>query len=489
MFQKSSAALLFALILFFFWKWVTPIFMGNFLAELFLTPVLKLAFSEALLILAFAITFDFGWQFAFRVFVILIARVHQQISHILFIHRQITTGKISNKIKTLESKLSQVEGNTQVEFPVLKKLAALRTRLRALKASIALSEEEYKPFVSIIIPCHNSSKVIDETLKQVLNLEYENKEIIVVDDGSTDNTYEIASKYKQYVNVVRRSFCSGRKTGAINFGLAFTSGDVIVVIDDDTIVEKNSLNYIVKPLFDTSVAGAGANIRIFSNNSNLITKLQEIEYMIIMQLVKPFQAYFFKAVLIISGSYGAFKKKYLERIGGWDIDIITEDLDLTWKLYRLKKRVMHSERSVCYTDVPSTFKDLVKQRNRWDYGLFETISKHKSFIFSKRFPALGFGLLPESVFFEIITIAARPFYILVLIILTGMNLLSIFLLIIYFYLFLEFSIIFCTGLLSRDKKLCLKAIYAPAMLVYHQFLAVIRIRALWRFATKKGVEW
>lgn len=462
--------------------------MGNFLTDLFLYPVLKLAFSEILLILAFAAIFDFGWQFAFRIFVILIARTHQQINHILFINKQAKTEKTLEAIIKLENKLIKVESNKKKAFKILKKLSALRTRARALKTLIMQSIEEYTPFVSIIIPCHNSSKVIDDTLKQVLSLEYENKEIIVVDDGSTDDTFEVVSRYKQYIKIVRRSFCSGRKTGAINFGLAFASGDIIVVIDDDTIVEKNSLSHIVKPLFDPSVAAAGANIRVFSNNSNLITKLQEVEYMIIMQLAKSFQAYLFKAVLIISGSYGAFKKKYLERIGGWDIDIITEDLDLTWKLYRLKKRVVHSEKAVCYTEVPSTLKDLIKQRNRWDYGLFETIFKHRNFIFSKRFPALGFGLLPESVFFEIITIAARPLYILTLI-LTGMNLFSVFLLIIYFYLFLEFLIIFCTGLLSSNKRLCLKAVYAPVMLIYHQFLAFVRLRALWRFATKKGIEW
>jgi cellulose synthase/poly-beta-1,6-N-acetylglucosamine synthase-like glycosyltransferase len=457
------------------------------LCSIFVEPVAVLSLKEILLILAFAITFDFFWQFAFRVVVILIARAHKNIANKISTRKINKIVSLSSRINKLENKLSVAEEKDSSTTGILKKLANARKKLRELQ-KVTDKEIIQQPFVSIIIPCHNSEEVIEDTLKQVVNLNYENKEIIVVDDGSTDKTFEVASKFKDSINLIRREFCSGRKTGATNFGLSFAKGDIIVVIDDDTIVERNSLKPLVEPLFGQDVAAVGGNVEVFSEKNNLLTKFQSIEYLIIMQLVKPFQAYFYRAVLIISGSYGAFHKKYLERIGAWDVDIITEDLDLTWKLYRLKKRVLHSEKAVCFTEVPTSLKALAKQRNRWDFGLFETISKHRGFLFSRRFPALGFALLPETIFFEIIAIAARPLYILVLI-LTGRNLYGTVLLVFYFYLALEFLIIFITGLLSSDKRFCLKAVYAPLMLFYHQFLALVRIRALYRFAAKKGIEW
>jgi cellulose synthase/poly-beta-1,6-N-acetylglucosamine synthase-like glycosyltransferase len=440
-----------------------------------------------MLILGFALVFDFFWQYAVRVLVINWTKLFKVLrSSRLFLSRR-RIDRLRQKIKHLEEKYDRASEGSRKQISVLRKLAKTRGDLRTFEETLTSGPAPHEPFVSIIIPCHNSEDVLGPTLDGVLALDYQNKEVLVVDDGSTDATKEVALRYGDNIKLISRETCSGKKTGAIMFGLTFARGDTVVVIDDDTIVAKPSLRELLSPLTRDDVAAVGGNVRV-NPGKNVLVKIQQIEYLVMMEMAKPFQTDLYQAVLIISGAYGAFKKDLLNKVGAWDADIITEDLDLTWKLYRLKKRVLFSEKAVCYTDAPATFKTFVKQRIRWDVGLFQTLFKHRTFIFSRRFPALGFGLLPETIFFEIISVVARPIYLLIPFLLTK-NITGLWLLLTYFYLTLEFLVIATAGLMSDDKKLCLKAVYAPVMLVYHQLLAIIRIIALYRYLTRKEIVW
>lgn len=457
----------------------------SFLNSYFIQPLASLMVKELLLILGFALIFDFFWQYLVKVLVVLGWQTKAALADLIIKRYQKKLVKLETKIKQLEAQLKVSYGRNWQRL--VKKLARLRKKHFGYKNFLWQATKPFEPFVSIIVPCHNAEAVLENTLKQLLKIDYENKEIIVVDDGSTDKTAAIAAQFQPQINLVQRKVCSGRKTGAINFGLAFCRGDIVVVVDDDTLIAPSSLRYLVQPLKEAGVAAVGGNVKVYPTNG-LITKVQEVEYLTIMQISKPFQTYFYGTVLIISGAFGAFYKKYLAQIGQWDVDIVTEDLDVTWKLYRLRKKVAYSPQAVCWTEIPTTIRQLVKQRSRWDYGLFETVAKHKKMLFSRRFPAIGFGLLPETVFFELFSIFVRPLYI-ALLIATGRNLYTVILTIFYFYLALEVLTIFTAGLLSGQKSSCFKFVYAPLMLLYHQFLAVLRFRALWRFITKKGVEW
>jgi len=457
----------------------------TFLNSYFIKPLLALTLKELFFILAFALIFDFFWQYLFKVSVVIFSRLQQRWQTWRLKQQKALLKKVKKQISQIEKVVNLASGWRQQR--ALKKLAALRKKEFSLEKIVTKAAKPFLPFVSIIIPCHNGEAVLEKTLKAVLSINYKNKEVIVVDDGSTDKTAAIAAKFKPQITLVTRKVCSGRKTGAINFGLSFCQGETVVVIDDDTIVEPDALTYLVAPLAMPEVAAVGGNVKVYPVNT-LLTKVQALEYLTIMELSKPYQNNLYGTVLIISGAFGAFFKKYLALIGQWDVDIITEDLDLTWKLYRLRKKVLYSQKAACYTEIPTTLKQLIKQRSRWDYGLFETVAKHKKMLFSRRFPALGFGLLPETVFFELFSIFARPLY-LVFLVLSGRNLFVVFLVIVYFYLVLEALTIFTAGLLSNKKRNCLKLYYAPLMLVYHQFLAVVRFRALYRYLTKKGVEW
>lgn len=456
----------------------------NTLNKYLVKPVVALSWLELLLIVAFGLIFDFFWQYLVRLLVTLNSHLQEIFSSLNIQIKKRKLTKAKKAVKQLEQK---VQEQKQPSRRHLRQLLKLRKKVFYLENFLEQVEKPFYPFVSIIIPCHNSEATLEKTLNHVLQLNYPKKEIIVVDDGSTDNTAAIAKKYAPPVNLVQRKVCSGRKTGAINFGLAFCRGDIVVVIDDDTFVAKEALNFLIKPLKQEKIAAVGANIQVYPTNT-LLTKLQEIEYLTIMELSKPYQDFFYGTVLIISGAFGAFYKKYLAQIGEWDVDIITEDLDVTWKLYRLRKKIRYSQKAVCATEIPTKITQLIKQRSRWDYGLFETLAKHKQLLFSFKFPTIGFGLFLETLFFEVLSVFARPLY-LVGLVLGGQNLYTAFLVIFYFYLALEGLTIFTAGLLSNKKRNCLKVIYAPLMLIYHQFLVVLRFRALYRFLTKKGVEW
>ncbi len=459
----------------------------NVLYNILWEPVTKLTFPSILLVLGFALFFDFFWQFGLRVALIAVVNIKHRFPSprsAIDIHR---IKRLEKKISAYERIYDGLSEDSRKTTRVLKKLAFLRGKLRLAETRIPPEPEPHEPFVSILIPCHNSEDVLGKTLDSVLALEYENKEILVIDDGSTDKTKDVARAYGDRIKLIVRETCSGRKTGAIMFGLSFARGDTVVVIDDDTIVNPSSLGELLIPMATADVAAVGGNVRVIPGKP-LLVRLQQIEYLVLMEIAKPFQTHFYHAVLIISGAYGAFKKELLHMVGAWDADIITEDLDLTWKLYRLKKRVLFSERAVCYTDVPDDLRSFFKQRIRWDIGLFQTLIKHRSFVFSRRFPALGFGLLPETIFFEVLSVLARPIYILVPLFVTK-NLVGLVLVLIYFYLTLEFLVIITAGLLSEDKRLILKFVYAPIMLLYHQMLAVVRIVAFYRYLTRKEVTW
>lgn len=364
----------------------------------------------------------------------------------------------------------------------------LRNRLQAANIYYAkLLEPAYHPKVSIIIPVHNGSEVIEETLRQIKKTRYPDFETIVVDDGSTDDTAEKVAKF-DWVKLVRRATSSGKKTGAINFGLNYASGQVIVVIDDDTPPEPDALAEVVQPLKASRVAASGGNIQVFGARRNLLVRLQELEYLKTMELGRAWQSLIYNAVVVISGAFGAFNREYLAQIGDYDIETITEDLDVTWKLYKLKRMVGFAPYAYAKTDVPVTLGTLKHQRRRWDMGLLQTVSKHRDLVFNKRFGKVGMLMLPEALILELFLIIIKPFYIMILIF-RHINLAEIALTSFYFYLVLEVLSISTAGLFSNKKKWALRVYYAPLMIFYYTWLATVRWSAIIAYVRGKEMKW
>lgn len=246
----------------------------------------------------------------------------------------------------------------------------------------------HRPLVSVIIPARNEERVIDYTIRSVLESDYEPKEVIVVDDASTDRTFEVASKYQgPRFKVLRREIGGMGKARALNFGLRFAKGDVIVFIDADTIISREAITELVRKLQDPNVSAVAGNVMV-RNRVNLITKLQAVEYIATFHLFRKGLSVL-GAVPIISGALGAFRRSVLEATGFYDADTITEDFDVTVKALKSGRVVQASSYAVAFTEVPEDLRSLYRQRLRWYRGAFEVLLKHRD-VYAYR---SGFGHL------------------------------------------------------------------------------------------------
>ncbi len=238
----------------------------------------------------------------------------------------------------------------------------------------------YRPMVSVIIPARNEEKVIEHAIKSVLESDYEPKEVIIVDDASTDRTFEVALKYQgSKVKVLRREVGGLGKARALNFGLRFSKGDVIIFMDADTLIGRDAIRELVRKLQNPSILAVSGNV-VVRNRTNLLTKLQAIEYIVSFHLFRKGLS-IFGAVPIISGALGAFRRDVVEVTGLYDVDIVTEDFDITVKTLKLGRVVQASSYAVAYTEVPERLGDLYRQRLRWYRGAFEVLFKHRDVMF------------------------------------------------------------------------------------------------------------
>ncbi len=261
------------------------------------------------------------------------------------------------------------------------------------KNVIKRSKVKKKPKISIIIPAYNEEKNISALLKNILKINYDRKklEIIVVDDGSTDNTYHLAKKFSRFgIKVYKKE--NGGKGSALNFGLKKCSNDLIMAMDADTVLTKDSLINIIKYLDSPSTMSVIPNIRVYKP-SNHLEKVQDVGYAL---------TNFIRKILALSNSLNIanaspiFKKTFFKKYGGFDEKNITEDFEIGLRIQSKNYNVEHAFDSIVYTKVPKTFKSLMKQRIRWYYGLFYNLKKYR-FMFGSKYGDIGTFLLPITV--------------------------------------------------------------------------------------------
>ncbi|MCH7647137.1 MAG: glycosyltransferase [Thaumarchaeota archaeon] len=238
------------------------------------------------------------------------------------------------------------------------------------------------PRISIIIPAYNEEKVIANTIEGLLETKYPRKEIIFVDDGSKDNTLQIASQYKDKIKVLHKE--NGGKATAINYGIVYSTGEIIVIVDADTIIGRQSLKEIVKGFeLNEHVAAVAGNIKV-RNRMNWITKCQALEYIIGIQIVRrAFDV--FGSITIVPGALGAFKKSFLSQTGAYGKDTIVEDFDQTIKLLKAGLITQGSTKATAYTEAPNTLRDFAAQRKRWYRGNIQVLKRHKDALINPRF--------------------------------------------------------------------------------------------------------
>ena len=247
------------------------------------------------------------------------------------------------------------------------------------------------PQISIIIPAYNEEKVIAHTIEGLLETKYPKKEIIFVDDGSKDRTLDIATLYKDKIKVLHKE--NGGKASALNYGLVYATGEIIVIVDADTIIGRHSLKEIVKGFeVNEHVAAVAGNIKV-RNRVNLITKCQALEYITGIQIVRrAFDV--FGSITIVPGALGAFKKSVLTESGPYGKETIVEDFDQTIKLLKAGLITQGSSKATAYTEAPNTLHDFVAQRKRWYRGNIQVLKRHSDALFNPRFGYLQRLSLP-----------------------------------------------------------------------------------------------
>jgi poly-beta-1,6 N-acetyl-D-glucosamine synthase len=258
------------------------------------------------------------------------------------------------------------------------------------------------PTLSVLVPAYNEEKVIARTIDGLLDTNYPNKEIIVIDDGSKDDTLKIANTYKTKVKVLHKE--NGGKASALNHGIAFANGEIIAIVDADTIVGKDALKQLVKGFsVDKNVAAVAGNIKV-RNRMNLLTWTQALEYVAGIEIIR--RAFdFFGSITIVPGALGAFRKTALEDVGAYHKDTLVEDFDATVKVLKSGFVISGSTRATAYTEAPQTIHDFYKQRKRWYRGNLQVLTRHGETLFNPRYAFLYRIAFP----FMIISMVVLPF--------------------------------------------------------------------------------
>ena len=243
----------------------------------------------------------------------------------------------------------------------------------------ALPLEKF-PFVSILMPAHNESSILYPVIEQMVELNYPNYEIIIINDGSSDDTAEViknlTSKYPIVRGIDLKPNCG--KANALYLGLIASRGEILVGVDADSYLDKNAIRYLVSHFVNENngerVGAVTGNPRV-RNRGSLLGKLQLCEYASIISLIKRTQRVLGK-VMTVSGVCVAYRKRALVDCGFWDRDMMTEDIAVTWKLEKKFWDIRYEPRALCWMLVPETVKGLWRQRKRWSEGGLEVIFRH-----------------------------------------------------------------------------------------------------------------
>ncbi|WP_416240715.1 poly-beta-1,6-N-acetyl-D-glucosamine synthase [Acinetobacter sp. WCHAc010052] len=240
----------------------------------------------------------------------------------------------------------------------------------------------YYPAVAVLVPCFNEGDNAEETLSHALALDYPDFEVIAINDGSSDNTAEVlnrlAEKHER-LRVVHLAQNQG-KAMALQAGSLLTKAEILLGIDGDALLDKHAATWMVRHFNeDPTVAAVTGNPRI-RTRSTLIGRIQVGEFSSIVGMIKRAQRSFGR-LFTVSGVITAFRKSAVHDVGYWSPDMLTEDIDITWKLQRAGWDIRFEPNSLVWILMPETFRGLWKQRLRWAMGGAQVLIKNMDVLF------------------------------------------------------------------------------------------------------------
>lgn len=406
-----------------------------------------------------------------------------------------------------------------------------------------LTHGYYVP-VSVIVPACNEELTVADTVRSLLQSKYRLFEIVVVDDGSTDQTSgvlieqfqmkrisrpihrqlpcqpeeEIFQSYvgNRCITLIRKK--NGGKADALNMGINASCYPYFLCMDADSILQEDALEHIVRPVLeDPNVAACGGLIRISNGITmkkgrvaacrlpkNLLVCMQILEYDRVFLASRVFLDQL-NANLIISGAFGLFKKDLVLCVGGYDSSTMGEDMELVVKLHlfcrlnRIPYRIRYTPDAVCWSQAPETLKDLRSQRRRWHIGLFQSLFKHR-----RLFANPGYGLVSVLSYsyylmYELLSPLIELFGMLVVVLSCCVNLVDLRFMLLFFLIYAVFGAVlsvtaFFAGIYIRHVRFCFRDAAKVLLLclgeitVFRLILACIRLTAFVGYRDRKR-EW
>ena len=278
-------------------------------------------------------------------------------------------------------------------------------------------DSSFTPPVTLVVPAYNEAPVIQTAIRSLLELDYPAYEILVVDDGSTDETYARAAELEGHhggvvVRVVSKA--NAGKANALNTGIAIARHPFVVCMDGDSRLGRETLRAAMRHFLDPKVGAVAGNVKV-CNRDSLWTRLQALEYIEGLNMARRAQG-FLRVVNIIPGPIGVFRRETLSDVGGYDSDTFAEDADLTLKILTAGWHIVYEDRAIAYTEAPESLLDLIKQRYRWTRGILQALRKRAAWLV---IPRGGFSvwasllaMLFEAVIWPVVNVLGNLFFVL-----------------------------------------------------------------------------
>ena len=246
--------------------------------------------------------------------------------------------------------------------------------------------------ISVIVPAYNEEKSVASSVESLLSQDYPNYELVVVDDGSTDRTYEIAKRYEgPKVKVIHQD--NRGKAEALNTGIRSASGSIVLTVDADTRLDSKALAAIAARFSsDPRLGSVSGNVKV-DKARGLLQRLQEVEYTTGIGLTRKGQS-MLASVMVVPGPIAAFRKEVIEKAGLFSSQTFAEDFDITLAVLKEGSKVEYEDGAIAYTIPPRGLQDLVKQRRRWYRGMMQVLAKHEGMFLRKRYGVAGLYGVP-----------------------------------------------------------------------------------------------
>ena len=415
-------------------------------------------------------------------------------------------------------------------------------------ASIRLERFRASPFsppVSIIAPAHNEGQSIAQSVRSFLSLDYPALEVIVVNDGSADETLDVLTREFQLLRTdlvyIKEVPCrevhgvymsqseprllvvdkeaGGSKADATNAGLNVATSPYVCVLDADSLLEKDALLRVMVPILadPTRVVAAGGIVRAVNGSVVEDGQLKKVRlprrFVEIVQVVEYLRAFlvgregwsYFNMLMIISGAFGVFRRDLVREVGGYRPRAIGEDFDLVMRMHRrlrekgLDYRACFVPDPVCWTEVPPDWKSVGKQRSRWQKGMIDTLWPNRDMLFNRRYGRIGWIALPNLWLYEALAPVIELIGLASIVVAACLGILSTHFLLLFLIFGYAFSTMLSIGGVLLEEitfrryndwrevatlLLCCFAEHFP----YHQAHLWWRLRGMWQYA-RGDVAW